>query len=87
MSKVNFKREMGGEATKYIKPKSAINDFVERPALPETPSLCKGGGRDVVLLRQGRRWLPSGIEPATSGLPSATTTNYAKEQLGFRQRG
>ena len=44
---------------------------------------CNGYATDVVLLRQGLRSLPWGVEPATSDLPSATTTNYAKEQLAI----
>ena len=33
------------------------------------------------------RSLPPGVELATSGFPSATTTNYAKEKLAFHWRG
>ena len=46
---------------------------------------------DVVLQAQseasGHCSLPRGVEPATSRLPSATTTSYAKEKLAICRRG
>ena len=49
--------------------------------------ICNGYVTDVVLQApsevSGQCSPPRGVEPATSRLPSATTTNYAKEKLAI----
>ena len=55
---------------------------------PKYISMCEGYVTDVVLQTpsevSGQCSLPRGVEAATSRLPSATTTNYAKEKLAVR---